>query len=137
MHQTDRSRAIVQLLVPFVAERADWQRRRRARCQRGDVGVAPEAHLAIGFRHGDGVVPLSIDHEDRPRESILWSPSIRWGTKAWIAPRSSPCRGITRIDDGIGVRLLITDQRSVRRVRPINAGHPTRLPEAFISAEKD
>ena len=65
-----RARAVVEVGVPLVAQRAVREGRLGAGRQVGDARVAPEAQLAGVGRDADRA-GARVDHEDRARERVL------------------------------------------------------------------
>ena len=57
--------------IPFVAEIVLRQRRRLARLQVGDAGVAPEAQVGVVIRDGDRIASVGVDLEHGAGERIL------------------------------------------------------------------
>ena len=133
-HQARRTHAVVEVLVPLVADRLVGQRRRLADAEGRDGGAAPEAHLAVGRRHRHRVA-AAVDGEDRPGQRVLRPAAVGRRAEARIAPGAGP-HARQRIDLGVGVRLLVRHQRAVRRRRAVDAGLPARLPEDLVAAEE-
>ena len=128
--------AVVAILVPLVAQRS---RRHRVRCawrQRRDGGIAPEAQVAVGGGHLDGVVTRTVHGEERAGQGIFRVPAVRRGAEARVAPSASPGRRICRIDRLVGVGLLVANQCAIGGPRAIDAGLPARLPEQLVAAEE-
>ena len=126
--------AVVEVLVPLGTEDARRQRVDLAGGERCDGGVAPEAHLAVARRHQHGVVAVAVHREDGAVDRVLGTAAVRGRAEARVTPRAGPHVG-QRIDLGVGVRLLVADQRAVRRAGAVDAVLPARLPEAVVAAE--
>ena len=127
-----RARAVVEVRIPLVAQRAVRQRRLGARRQVGDAGVAPEAQLAGVGRDADRA-GARVDHEDGARERVLGLGPLRV-EGATVAPRPRPLTG--GVDMSVLVGLLVGDERAVRRVRAVDARLPARAPEHLVAAEE-
>ena len=133
--QTGRAGTVVEVRVPFVAQRADRQRRRLARGERGNACVPPQAHLAVGLRHRDRIRRSGVVvHEDGSAQRVFRPATVRRWAEAWVAPGSGP--GGRRVDLGIRNGFLVGHERAVGRRRPIDAVLPAGLPEDFIAAEE-
>ena len=121
------ARAVVGVGVPLVAERVGAERRRRARGLRGHVRVAPEAHLAVGGGHADRRRGPVVDHEELSGQRVLRAVAVGRRAEARVAPGAGP--RARRVDLGVGVRLLVGDERPV----PVLVA---RLPEHLVAAEE-
>ena len=94
--QSRRTEAVVEILVPLVAERAVGQRRDCSGASVGDARVAPEAQLAVGRGHGDRRRRAGVDGEDRAGQRVLRPAAVGGRAEARIAPRAGPRRGWDR-----------------------------------------
>ena len=106
---------------------------------RGDTGVAPDAHLAVGRRHVDRG-GAGVDPEHRARDRVLRTTAVGRRAEAGIAPSPGPDVGVARrpgVDLGVRVGLLVTDQGSPVGGRAAGgAGLPAGLPEALVAREE-
>ena len=91
-HQPRRARAVVDVLVPLVAQRVGPRRRRLSRAECRDAGVAPEAQLAVGLGHLHGV-RAAVDGEDRAGERRSRGGRRRRWAEARVAPGAGPHAG--------------------------------------------
>ena len=121
------ARPVVEIFVPLVADDAGRELRRHiAGGERRDVGVAPEAHPAVGRRDEPGRSGAAVDGENLSADRVLRTSAIR--AEPRIAPRAGPRRG-GLIDLGVRPRLL------VRHERPIVV-LPPRLPVHLVAARE-
>src|SRR4029077_8655346 len=99
-------------------------------------GISPEAHSAVGLGHIDRVVSRRIHPEKGAAQRVFWATPVSGRTEARVAPYTCPGGGILGINCRIGERFFVAHQRSISRLRSINAWFPTSLPEAFVAAEE-
>ena len=132
MDETTRPRAVVEVLVPFVAQRVGRQGRRGAGRHRGERRVAPEAQRAhfCGNLDREGA---AVDRPDRAGQAVLWTSAIGRRAEARVAPRAGPFR--RRVDLGVVERFLVADECAIR-LRAELARLPARFPEHFVAAEE-
>ena len=135
--QTSRARAVVQVLVPLVAERAGGKRRAPARGRaRQPVYYARTAATRKRLRRESRrrrarqltvkIVPVSAFSGFPPSAGGLNRLSRHVPSTSWSQ----------RIDLRVGVGFLVADQRAIRRIGAVDAGFPARLPEHFVAAEE-
>ena len=135
--QTDQPggpEAVVEVLVPLVAERAVRQHAFGSRRQIGERRVAPEAQAPRIRGHPDRR-GAGIDREDGPGQRVFGPPAVSRRTEARVAPRAGP-HVRQRIDFGVGVRLLVGDERAIGCAAGRDAVLPARLPEHLVAAEE-
>ena len=107
-----RPRAVVEVLVPLVADRVGGERRGCAGRLTGHGRAAPQSHLPVVRRHLDRG-GAGVDHEDVPAQRVLGFRALRV-ERPRISPGAGPDIGL-RVDLRVRVRLLIRDQRAVGR----------------------
>ena len=93
-HQAGGPESVVDVAVPFVAERAGRERGGGARCQRRDRRVAPEANLAERRRHRDRRGIAVIDLKSVPVSAFCGRPPSAGGLNLGSRPRAGPDRRV-------------------------------------------
>ena len=129
--------AVVDVDVPLVAERPG---------ARTEVSVWVPVSAAAGVsrqkrslayvgRHLD-VGGARVDQEVLPGQCVRRTAAVRRRAEARIDPRARPRGRVQRVDRRVEVRLLVGDERPVRRVRAVDRVRPARLPEDLVAAEE-
>ena len=140
-NQTGRSETIVEILIPLITQGSVRQSCGSTGRKSSNAGIPPEAHLAVGFRHGNARSRTIVYCEDSTHQRIFRAPAVsRWRAASWITPGSCPTRhwvGIVRII----VRFFIAHQSTVTIRTQATAGvddvvFPAGFPVNLIAAEK-
>src|SRR5262249_35476907 len=121
------SDAVVDVFIPLVPQSAIGKHGCLTGPQRRDGRVSPEAQPpeAIGdFECERG--HRAIHHEESTHEGILRPPAVCGRAEAWIAPGAGPDVR-QRVDLGVGVCLLVRDERAIGRVGSVDTGFPSGL----------
>ena len=113
--QAGRAEAVVGVLVPLVAERPA-ARASRWRRRPGVATVVFRQNRILPSAAGTWMasVRARVDREDRAGQRVLRPAAVAGRAEARVAPGAGPGRRVGRVDHGVGVRLLVGDQRPVR-----------------------
>src|SRR5207237_5403304 len=139
--ETRGTNSVVEILIPFVAERFVWKKHDTRR-QVGHPRIAPEAQRA--HRHGYfDLTAAAVDSPDLARECVFRATAISRRAESCIAPRARGYRIRARVEriqrvivDVVPHRLLVADEGAERRHGAVDARLPARLPEHLVAAEE-
>ena len=132
--ETRGTGAVVEIGVPFVAERSTGQRGRRARRERRDRRIPPEPQAAVGVGDVNGPGGRFVGDEDGAGEGVLRTAAVGRRAEPRIAPGAGPRR--VGIDLRVVVRFFVPHERAIGRRGAVDARFPPRLPEQFVPAEE-
>ena len=132
-----RAEAVVRVDVPLVPQRPGFrgEGQRLSRVQFRDRRVPPEAEVCEGAGDLDRRGPR-VDEEELAAEAVLRSPGVARRAETGVAPGRRRDGRAERVDRRRKVGVLVVDEGPVRRVRPIGAVCPARLPEDLVAAEE-
>ena len=100
--------------------------------------LLPMATLPTVRDSGEVWLGLQVQHQfgdpSRDLAAVLTTARPRRRAEPRVAPGAGPLG--RRVDLGVGVRLLVGDERAIRRAAAVDAGLPARLPEHLVAAEE-
>nr|WP_281720724.1 hypothetical protein [Nitrosomonas nitrosa] len=106
------------------------------RIERRDVGIAPKAHPAVRLVDSHRAYKAACDSGPGTHQCIFRASAIGRRAEARVAPGAGPGWGIFRIDDGIGMRFLVANERAIRDTCTINTALPSCLPVDSIPGKE-
>src|SRR6201995_5619894 len=97
MNQSCWARSVVNVLIPFITQRALRHRVSGAGGKARYSGIAPEGPLAVIGRNLQLQAAIiirarSVDHEQRTGEGIFRQPAVGRRTEACVPPKPGPMR---------------------------------------------
>ena len=134
MDQPGGAHAVLDVLIPFVAQDPFPQDRRLPCLLGGDAGVAPETPIRVVGRYQQGIVAEATNGVERSYNGIL-----RLRADGIERPRITPGTRPVVLDGiqlAVRMSLFVGHEGAVRRLRAIVARLPPRSPHSRAPAQE-